>query len=184
MGEGVKGKPPFETVYDECYDSLYKYVYMRLLNRETTEDIVQDTFLKAMRSYDRFDPELASVSTWLTRIATNTMVDHLRKESHVNVISYEEYKEMGVEPYAEDEELLALTDSYATQAYCILTGLKVKERQLLSMRFGLEMSYKEMAEVLSSTEKAVGMKMNRLIEKCRKIAGSEYFEKLFEKKFE
>lgn len=179
MGEVLKGKPPLETVYDECYDSIYKYVYMRLLNRENAEDIVQETFLKAMRSYDRFDPELASVSTWLTRIANNTMIDHLRKERHADIISYEEYKERGEEPYVDDAEIVALTDYYATQAYCILIGLKVKERLLLSMRFGLEMSYREMAEVLSSTEKAVGMKMNRLIEKCRKIAGSEYFKNLF-----
>ena len=52
----------------------------------------------------------------------------------------------------------------------ILSCLNDKERDLLSMRFGLELSYKEMAQLLSSNEKAVGKKMERLLDKCRNIA--------------
>ena len=119
----------FEEVYDEYYEKVFKSVYIRLLNMENTEDIVQDTFVKAMNAYDRFEPG-----------------------------SY-------------DSELEKLTDRYARSAYRILSRLNEKERTLLSMRFGLEMSYKEMAEVLASNEKAVAKKMERLLEKCRNIAG-------------
>ena len=79
--------------------------------------------------------------------------------------------EAGFEPGSADPELEKLTDGYTRSAYVILSRLNDSERNLLSMRFGLEMSYKEMAEVLSSNEKAVGKKMERLLKKCRNIAG-------------
>ncbi len=50
-------KRPFEEVYDEYYEKVFKSVYVRLLHMENTEDIVQDTFVKAMKAYDRYDPK-------------------------------------------------------------------------------------------------------------------------------
>ena len=166
-------KRPFEEVYDEYYDKVYRTVYMRILCRENTEDIVQDTFVKAMKAYDRFDPKVSSVYTWLCTIATNTLYDHFRKTGSDKVISLEDYMEAGFEPGSADPELEKLTDGYARSAYVILSRLNEKDRSLLSMRFGLEMSYKEMADVLSSNEKAVAKKMERLLTKCRDIAGEK-----------
>ncbi|MBQ6575890.1 MAG: RNA polymerase sigma factor [Lachnospiraceae bacterium] len=164
------GKKPFEEVYDEYYEKVFKSVYIRLLHMENTEDIVQDTFVKAMRAYDRFDPKVSSVYTWLCTIATNTLYDHFRKTGSDKVVSLEDYLDAGFEPRSTDPELEKLTDGYARSTYVILKRLNTKERSLLSMRFGLEMSYKEMAAVLSSNEKAVGKKMERLLTKCRNIA--------------
>ena len=164
-------KRPFEEVYDEYYEKVFKSVYMRLLHMENTEDIVQDTFVKAMKAYDRYDPKVSSVYTWLCTIATNTLYDHFRKRGSDKVIYLEDYMDAGFEPGSDDPELEKLTDGYARDAYVILSHLNETERNLLSLRFGLEMSYKEMAEVLSSNEKAVGKKMERLLKKCRNIAG-------------
>ena len=164
-------KRPFEEIYDEYYEKVFKSVYIRLLNMENTEDIVQDTFVKAMNAYDRFDPKVSSVYTWLCTIATNTMYDYFRKTGSNKIVSLEDYMEVGFEPGSYDSELEKLTDRYAGSAYRILSRLNEKERTLLSMRFGLEMSYKEMAEVLASNEKAVAKKMERLLKKCRNIAG-------------
>ncbi len=167
------GKRPFEEVYDEYYEKVFKSIYMRLLHMEDTEDIVQDTFVKAMKAYDRFDPKISSVYTWLCTIATNTLYDHFRKNGSDKIVSLEDYMDAGFEPGSADPELEKLTDGYAKGAYLILRHLNAKERELLSMRFGREMSYKEMADCLSSNEKAVGMKMTRLFEKCRRIAKEE-----------
>ena len=103
-------KRPFEEVYDEYYEKVFKSVYMRLLHMENTEDIVQDTFVKAMKAYDRFDPKVSSVYTWLCTIATNTLYDHFRKTGSDKVISLEDYMEAGFEPGSADPELEKLTD--------------------------------------------------------------------------
>ncbi|MCR5098981.1 MAG: sigma-70 family RNA polymerase sigma factor [Lachnospiraceae bacterium] len=163
-------RKPFEQVFDEYYEKLYNYVYMRLLNRENTEDIVSDSFFKALSAYDRFDPEKASVYTWLCTIATNTLYDHLRKNKTGKVVSLEDYLDMGMELSRPDEELERFIDDDAKRAYMILCQLSQKERGLISMRYGMELSYKQMAELLSSNDKAVAKQMERLLDKCKKIA--------------
>ncbi|MBQ7680483.1 MAG: RNA polymerase sigma factor [Butyrivibrio sp.] len=160
-------KAAFEEVYLAYFDRIYKAVYLRILNREDTEDIVQEAFVKAMNAYDSFDPSKASVYTWLNRIAMNTMIDHLRQRKREDVVPME----TEIEPGADDPELEALTDGYAQEAVVILRQLKDDERELLMMRFGLELSYKEIARELGSNEKAVGRRVERLLDKCRRISG-------------
>ncbi len=163
-------KPTFEEIYLSCYDRVYKIVYMRILDRENTEDIVQEVFIKAMNAYERFDPEIASPSTWLSRIAANSVTDYLRKNAKQDIISFDEYVESGYEPGVEDKELLNLTDENARYAYTILKDLKDSERELLMLRYGMELSYGEIAEHIGSNEKAIAKRMERLLEKCKKIA--------------
>ena len=165
---GSKVKKPFEEVYQECYERVYNSIYIRILNRENAEDIVQDTFIKAMRAYDKYDPEISSVSTWLNRIAVNTLTDHLRKKKNTTV-DIDECTELG----EHDKELEALFDDSAKKAYRILVKLKGTERELLMMRYKMELSYKEMAERLGANEKAVAKRVERLLLKCRGIADAD-----------
>ena len=165
---GSKVKKPFEEVYQECYERVYNTIYIRILNRENAEDIVQDTFIKAMKAYEKYDPEISSVSTWLNRIAVNTLTDHLRKTKAVTV-DIDDCLDLG----DSDKELEALFDDSAKKAYLILKKLKDEERELLMMRFSMELSYKEMGEKLGSNEKAVAKRVERLLVKCRGIADEE-----------
>ena len=165
---GSKVKKPFEEVYQECYERVYNTIYIRILNRENAEDIVQDTFIKAMKAYESYDPEISSVSTWLNRIAVNTLTDHLRKTKAVTV-DIDDCLDLG----DSDKELEALFDDSAKKAYLILKKLKDEERELLMMRFSMELSYKEMGEKLGSNEKAVAKRVERLLVKCKGVADEE-----------
>ena len=71
---------------------------------------------------------------------------------------------------AEDPELKKLTDGAAQELYPILKRLKDEERELLMYRYGLELSYREMAEQLGGNEVAVARRVERLLEKCRSMA--------------
>lgn len=62
-------------------DSLFRYAYQRLHDREDANDLVQDTFLAAWRSIDSYD-ERSSVKTWLFVILKNKLTDHYRKVAH------------------------------------------------------------------------------------------------------
>jgi RNA polymerase sigma-70 factor, ECF subfamily len=59
-------------------DDLYRYALARVRDPETAKDLVQETFLAAWRSSERFAGQ-ASERTWLTRILRNKIVDHYRK---------------------------------------------------------------------------------------------------------
>ncbi len=59
-------------------DALYRFAYFRVNNEAQAEDLVQDTFLAALKSVDRFRGG-ATVKTWLTGILKNKIIDHYRK---------------------------------------------------------------------------------------------------------
>lgn len=60
-------------------DYLFSYCMRRLNNRETAEDLVQETFLSAIRSKESFKGG-SSERTWLTAILKNKIIDHYRKK--------------------------------------------------------------------------------------------------------
>lgn len=62
-------------------DQLYRLAYARVLNRQDAEDIVQETYLKAYRSYETTGGESGRLKNWMTRILMNTGSDRFRKEA-------------------------------------------------------------------------------------------------------
>ncbi len=68
--------------YDASLDGLYAYVLWRCAGlRDVADDIVQDTWLTAVRRIRDFEPERASFLTWLRSIAANFLRNHFRKKS-------------------------------------------------------------------------------------------------------
>ena len=71
----------FVAVYDEHVWDVYGFFGYRLSSRAEAEDLSRSTFERALRAWDRFDPERASARTWLMAIARNLLIDHYRRGS-------------------------------------------------------------------------------------------------------
>ena len=95
---GAHEEDRFEQVYEKYYRTVYNYVYRLLLHRQNTEDVVSETFLKAMRSFSRYDRKKGTVSAWLCRIAHNCTMDSLRSAAVQTSLSLEELLESGQIP--------------------------------------------------------------------------------------
>lgn len=67
-----------EKWIEEHGDYLFRYASMRLRNRSLAEDMVQETFLAALKSMHRFDPK-QSERAWLIGILRHKVIDHIRK---------------------------------------------------------------------------------------------------------
>jgi RNA polymerase sigma-70 factor, ECF subfamily len=74
-----------EQLYDEYHRPILRYLERIVGQRETAEDLCQETFFKALRYWEQHDPA-ASVRSWLYRIATNTAYDHLRRERRARMV--------------------------------------------------------------------------------------------------
>ncbi|MCG7415985.1 sigma-70 family RNA polymerase sigma factor [Microbacterium sp. ACRRU] len=72
--------------FEEHGGALLGYAVNALRDRPLAEDCVQETFLRAWRARDRFDPEQASERTWLFSIARNVIVDALRTRARLPLI--------------------------------------------------------------------------------------------------
>jgi len=64
---------------DEHADALYRFALLRVNDPQVAEDLVQDTFVSALRAVDRYRGQ-ASVRTWLIGILKHKVVDHFRKD--------------------------------------------------------------------------------------------------------
>lgn len=158
-------KEPFEKIYEEYFSSIYNYVYAQILHRERTEDLVSETFIKAMTHYDSYDPEKASVRTWLTRIAKNTLIDEFRKTGGKGTVSLDA-DETFVEPSSEDEYEMFQEDTEGI-VYAILERVSPEERELLGMIYFEKMKNEEIGAVLGISAKAVSARHHRLLERCK-----------------
>lgn len=69
----------FEDIYEMHSDKVYSYIFLLVRNKETSEDLTQETFIKAYRNIKSFRKE-SSIYTWLTQIARNTVFDFYRKK--------------------------------------------------------------------------------------------------------
>jgi RNA polymerase sigma-70 factor, ECF subfamily len=71
----------WRTLYDESFAGLYAYVLWRCGGlRDRADEVVQDTWLTAVRRVGRFDPDAGSFAGWLRGIAANVLRNHFRRE--------------------------------------------------------------------------------------------------------
>lgn len=160
-------KQSFDAVYEEWYDRVYKYAYTLLLNREDAEDVTADTFLAAYTQYDGYDPARSSVGTWLSRIAHNRAINLRRSAAEQKRAKLPE--EWDLSDPADFTEGVAASHMVLR----LYARLKPKERELLNLRYTMELADGEIAALLGLPEKAVNKRYQRLLQKCRLLMASD-----------
>jgi RNA polymerase sigma-70 factor (ECF subfamily) len=81
----------FDQLTAPCAGELLRFAIWRLGNRLDAEDVVQETYLKAFRAFDKFD-KTTRVKPWLMRILINTINDHFRRRStQPEMLAFEEH---------------------------------------------------------------------------------------------
>lgn len=79
--ESLRGEQGLELAYERYRGEILGYAVNALADQQLAEDVVQETFVRAWRSADRFDPARASLRTWLFAIARNGIVDAVRRRN-------------------------------------------------------------------------------------------------------
>ena len=156
-------KPDFETVYETYYDKLYRYAYGLLLHPEDAEDVVEETFFAACAAYAGYDPARASLATWLTRIAHNKAVDHVRSAAR------RREAQLPDEPDVPAPGDFTERTEDADTVLWLYAQLGREERELLNLRYAMELSDREVAALYGLEVKAVNKRYQRLLAKCRAL---------------
>lgn len=69
----------FTALYQSYYPMVYRQIWSRIRQREQAEDLAHDTFIKALRAWDRAPDDPEALRRWLGAIARNTTIDALRR---------------------------------------------------------------------------------------------------------
>lgn len=79
-----------ENWVDQHGDYLYNYAYSRLQSKELAEDLVQETFISALKALNKFEGRSSEI-TWLVSILKRKIIDHFRKASTQKEVTQTEY---------------------------------------------------------------------------------------------
>ena len=147
-------------------DSLYAHALRLTRSPADAEDLVQDTFVRALRFYDRFERG-SNLKAWLLRIQFNGFVNKYRRNLKEHAVSEAMTHEPGTESTVGRAALRSLLDPQATAMSPMIAGeiqhalqqLPEDHRSVVILADVEELSYKEIAEVLGCP---IGTVMSRL----------------------
>lgn len=157
----------FEGWYTLHRDTVYRYVRYRVATRETAEDLTSDVFVKALRAFHRYDPDMASPRTWLLRIARNAVTDHLRslrRRGSLHV-SLDRVPDLVADVPSQDERVLR-----QERIETLLNGnrrLRRADQEILSLRYGAGFGNAEIAESLGISANAVAVRLHRALRRLK-----------------
>jgi RNA polymerase sigma-70 factor (ECF subfamily) len=139
----------FEAIVRQYSEKLYWQVRRIAITHEDTDDVLQNTFLKAWNSLDSFKGE-SKIFTWMSRIAINEALDLIRKQKNRTTLSTDD-TQLGLA-----QQLMAdnYFDGDETQAQLqeAIAALPEMQRTVFQMRYYDEMKYSEISKVLGTTE--------------------------------
>jgi len=153
-----------EQLYRDQFRPVYNYLYFRLLNHATAEDLLADVFVRVVRSRETFDPAKATPEAWLWRIARNRLFDHFRSMHKVDNI-----EQVSEARFAVTDDYEGLDDT-AQQARQLLAVLSPEDRELVYLKYWQEMPNKQIAELLDLNASTVSTRLSRAMAKMRKAA--------------
>ncbi len=159
-----QGLLDFEQAYDEHLARVYGFFAYRVSSRADAEDLTQQTFERALRAWDRFDPGRASVATWLVAIARNLLIDHYRAHAaRAATVALDDVDPQAL-PSAEEVTAGLGLDAALDRA---LSELADREREILALRFGADLTGPEIADVTGLTLANVQQIISRSLRRLR-----------------
>ena len=144
----------FEVLLLRHKDKIYRFIYMKIRNRDLAQDIFQEAFVKIINTLKlgAYNEE-GKFLPWAMRIAHNLVIDHFRKSSKMRMISEssssrEDFNIFSV--LSLDEKNAYETLAYGeleTQMVGLIDHLPESQRDILIKRLYQEMSFKDIAEM-------------------------------------
>jgi len=163
----------FALLLKKYKGAIYGLIYKMVQDKRETEDLVQETFIKAFSALKSFNAEYA-FSTWLFKIASNNCIDFLRKKRlmTMSIDKPTESKDGTVVKEFPDPiinpEMQLIEDEKKTIIDKAIENLPKKYRMAILMRHKEEKSYEEIAEILDIPLGTVKARIFRAREKLKK----------------
>jgi RNA polymerase sigma-70 factor (ECF subfamily) len=173
----------FDVLLNRYEKGIHAYIFYIVRNRDLTEDIFQETFLKVIMTIKQGRyTDNGKFKAWIMRIAHNLIIDNFRQERNENTISNDEVEVDLLNDMKLCESNIE-ADMIQEQVYLdvkkLVEHLPDNQREVLEMRYYREMSFKEIADVTGvSINTALG-RMRYAILNMRRMAAEHHMELSF-----
>ena len=158
MGEKID----WQRHYNELLPKVFRFFWFKVGDRSLSEDLAAATFEKAWKSRERFREDLGEFDGWVFGIARNVVSDHFRSQK-----PQENFDEPCLaSPSRQIENEVEKLDDFARLQQIVIT-LDSRERDLISYKYGAELTNRQIAHLTGLSESNVGVILFRAVEKLR-----------------
>ncbi|HNY41359.1 MAG TPA: sigma-70 family RNA polymerase sigma factor [Bryobacteraceae bacterium] len=151
---------------------IFLIVYRILGNVEDAQDVTQDVFIKALQRQDQLK-DLEKAAHWLSRIASNAAIDHLRRRKRINWAELDEPLQNTLTAGADSVEQQMLRSERRGQLQEVLNQLTPRERAALVLRDVDDMPAEEVARVLNCGKATVRSHIANARSKFKRLMGGD-----------
>lgn len=165
----------FEILLTRHRKPVYNFILRFVQSRELAEDLLQETFLRVIKSAGNYQRQ-AKFTTWLYTIARNLCVDQSRRAKHRKAQSLDAPLSSSADSGtlldvvagdAMPSDRLAVSSEIQQTLQRALANLSEDQREVFLMREFLDMPFKDIAEVVGASENTVKSRMRYALEKLR-----------------
>lgn len=153
-------------IFEIYYKRVYNFIYYRVNQHYTAEDLTSQTFEKVMLKINTYSKNKSPFEVWLFAIARNVVNDYFRKLQKYKLFSLDKIKEL-ISPKKNPEDIVQITEINKELAKA-LNILNEREKNIIALKFGADLKNVEIAEVLELTESNVGVILFRAMKKLKK----------------
>ena len=133
-------------------ERLYWHIRKIVISHDDADDVLQNTFIKVYRSIDKFKGE-SKLFSWLYRIATNEALTQVKKNAKRLQITNEEHKDRAINNLTADVYFEG--DAIQLKLQKAIATLPEKQQLVFNMRYFDAIKYKDMADILETSEGAL-----------------------------
>ena len=176
LKDAQRGAPAaYDRLYNLYADKIFRYVYARLGQRESAEELTADVFVRLIQVLPRFrvnaERPVASFSAWLYRIAGNLLTDNYRRERHRQHVDIADQTHLaGSGPTPDQHASAAEEGQLIIQA---LAELGPEQQAVVLYRFAEQYSTQQVADLMGKTTGAVKALQHRALISLRRLLSSE-----------
>lgn len=167
-----RGDPKaYDQLYNLYSDKLFRYLYVRLGEREPAEDLMAEVFVRLVRMLPRYRINsarpVAAFSAWLYRIAANLLTDHYRRQRfrrHADLADQAHLVAADPSPHHRAE-----TGESATDVWAAVSQLGAEQQAVILYRFAEQCSLVEVADLMGKSMGAVKALQHRALANLRQL---------------
>ncbi|MCC6803067.1 MAG: sigma-70 family RNA polymerase sigma factor [Anaerolineae bacterium] len=167
----------YDALYDQFAAAVYRLCYSLLLNREDAEDVTQESFVYAFRNLHRFNPQRASLKTWLFTIAI-CRCRNMYRRSRAPLTDFSQLLHL-IGSKADAPEAMFAHQTAQDAVEQALRRLSPRLRESIVLRYGHGLTYREMAEIMGCPQKTAESRVRLAHEALRGLLhGEDLLEEL------
>jgi RNA polymerase sigma-70 factor (ECF subfamily) len=145
----------FGELYDRYVDLVYRYIYYRVGQVQLAEDLVSETFLRALRRIDSFAWQGKDIAAWFVTIARNLITDHFKSSRYKLEISTDNLLASGDRAGEDSTEGIVLSSLSNAALLRAVQTLGAEQQECLVLRFLQGLSVSETALAMGKNEGAI-----------------------------